>query len=342
MSLERRTHVKVVYEGVDITADVSKDLVAFRYTDNEGGQADDISLTLKNNHGLWSGAWKPTKGDSVTATIITEDDSGSKSLSCGSCEIDKLKFAGPPSLFEIGGVSIPLSNTVRRTKKSRAWEAVRLSEICTDVSNTAGVDLIFQPNPAGAEVESTDPLYNRRDQRDESDLSFIKRLCDDEGLSVKMTDQQLVIYNQDTMAYQDPSVTFTLGESNVVSYDFEEELIELYNKAIVSYSDPRTGNLNTFEYTDSSITNGQTLKIIRRTESSQEAERIAKAALSTKNRRKITCNLVCVGSVSLVSGITVYLSGFGDYDGKYYVQKCEHNVQNGYTSSLEMIYVGAS
>lgn len=339
-SLAPRTHVKVVYEGVDISKDVSKDLLSISYVDNDGGKADDISLVLKNDHGLWSGPWKPTKGDSISATIITEDDSGVKRLNCGTCQIDKLKLAGHPSTFEIGGVSVPSVTTIRRTQKSRAWENVRLSEICADIAKNGELELVFQPNPEGAPFDNRDPLYDRRDQRDESDLAFLNRLCTDEGFSLKVTDQQLVVYDQEIMSYQGPVFTFVLGTDWVLSYDFEEGLIETYKKAVVEYNDPSEGVLNKLEYEDPSIERGQTVKIVRRTESIEEAERIAKAELKKRNRKKVTCNLTVVGRTDLVSGSTVYLSGFGAFDGKYYVQKSEHRVQNGYTVSLELTFVG--
>jgi len=330
----------VQYEGIENTQDVSKDLLSISYTDNEGGKADDVSLVLKNDHGLWSGPWKPTKGDSITATIITEDDSGVKELNCGTCQIDKLKLAGPPSTFEIGGVSVPSVTTIRRTKKSRAWENVRLSEICSDVAKTGDLELVFQPNPEGVPFDNSDPLYDRRDQRDETDLAFLNRLCTDDGFSLKVTDRQLVVYDQEIMAFQAPVLTYTLGSDWVLSYSFEEELIETYKKAVVEYNDPSEGVLNKFEYEDPSIERGQTVKIVRRTESIEEAERIAKAELKKRNRKKITCSLSVIGRTDLVSGSTVYLASFGAYDGKYYVQKSEHSVQSGYTVSLELTFVG--
>lgn len=341
MSLAPRTHVQVVYEGVDITKDISKDLLSLSYTDNEGGKADDISLTLKNNHGLWSDAWLPSKGDSITTTIIKENDEGVSTLSCGSCEIDEIELSGPPSVIEIKGVSVPLSSTIRRTKKSRAWENVRLSEICTDVANTGGVELVFQPNPANADFENKDPLYERRDQRDETDLLFLKRICEDEALSLKLTDQQLVVYDQNIMQAQSPVVNFSLGEDWILNYKFNTQASEVFKTAIVQYNDPKSGSLNKFVYEDASVEKGQTLKIVRRTESVEEAERVAKAALKKINRQETTAILTVVGRVDLVSGITVNLFGFGKFSGKYYVEKSEHTVQNGYTVSLEMTFVEA-
>src|SRR5690606_25054093 len=50
-----RTWVELQYNGAMITHDIAPDLLGFTYTDNEPGKADDISITLKNDHGKWSG-----------------------------------------------------------------------------------------------------------------------------------------------------------------------------------------------------------------------------------------------------------------------------------------------
>lgn len=336
MSLAPRTHVEVIYAGVDITRDISKDLLSLNYTDNEGGTADDISLKLKNNHGLWSGAWFPQEGDALEVTIITERESGVKRLSCGRCEIDEIELSGAPSVIDIKGVSVPLDTTVRRKKKSRAWENVRLSEIATDIANTGKLELLFQPNPAGAQVEAPDPLYDRRDQRDETDLQFLQRICFDEGLSLKCTSDQLVVYDVSVMEFQDPVIVFELGKSNILSYRFTTQAHNVYKSCTVEYTDPQTGLVNKFTYTDPKITNGQEFKIVRRATSIEEAEREAKAAIQKKNRLKVTGQLAVVGSTELVSGITIEIKGFGKFDGKYYVSKSDHAVGSGYTVSMDI------
>lgn len=336
MSLAPRTHVQVIYAGVDITRDISKDLLSVTYTDNEGGTADDISLRLKNNHGLWSGAWFPQEGDAIEVTIITERDSGVKRLPCGRCEIDEIELSGAPSTVDIKGVSVPLDTTVRRKKKSRAWENVRLSEIATDIAGTAQLELLFQPNPAGADVETPDPLYDRRDQRDETDLQFLQRLCADEGLSLKCTSSQLVVYDVSTMEVQAASVIFELGKSNILSYRFTTQAHNVFKTCVVEYSDPQTGEVNKFRYSDPGITAGQEFKIVKRASSIEEAERMAKSAIKKKNRLKVTGQLVVIGSTDLASGITIEIKGFGKFDGKYYVSKSEHSVGSGYTVSMDI------
>lgn len=334
MSLAPRTHVEVIYEGVDISRDVSTDLVAMTYTDNEGGKSDDISLTLKNNHGRWSGPWLPVEGDQITVTIIKETDKGVERLRCGVCTIDELRYAGKPSTLEINAVSVPIDKTIRRQKKSRAWENVRLSEIAGDVAGTGDLELLY--------LIENDPLYERKDQRDESDLQFLQRICDDNGFNLKVTDAQLVIYDPVKREQEPPVKTFYQHSSNVLSYEFETQAHDICKTVIVEYSDPKTGELNEFTYNVPGIEQGETYKITQRTESIAEAERLAVAKANEKNRRKVKGTLTVVGETDILSGVNIQLLEFGGFDGVYYVNKAEHNVGSGYVVSLEINRGGGS
>lgn len=53
----RRTEVRLKIEGVDVTADVNKDLISFTYTDYAEDNADDIRITVEDREGKWLGSW---------------------------------------------------------------------------------------------------------------------------------------------------------------------------------------------------------------------------------------------------------------------------------------------
>lgn len=328
MSLAPRTFVEVIYSGTDITREVSDDLIVMTYTDNETGKSDDVSLTLKDNDGKWSNEWLPIEGDKLTLTIITESDAGVKRLPCGVCTIDEIKFAGKPSTLEINAASVPINTTIRRQKKSKAWENVRLSEIAADVSKNGGLDLLYL-------IES-DPEFIRRDQRDETDLQFLQRVCDDVGFKVKVTDSQLVVYDPVAQENLPPVKTYRLNQDNVLSYDFTSQAHDVYKVIIVEYSDPQTGEFNDFTYQVPDIERGGEYKVTQRCESIAEAEKLAKATAHAKNRRKVTGTLSVIGDTDLSSGLTIRLEGFGGFDGVYYITKSTHAVGSGYVTNLEM------
>lgn len=67
--LPSRTTVKVVYEVVDVSADIATYILSFEYTDKSSGESDEIQLTLEDREGKWLSSWFPSKGDTVTASI---------------------------------------------------------------------------------------------------------------------------------------------------------------------------------------------------------------------------------------------------------------------------------
>lgn len=335
MAIAPRATVKVVYEGVDISQDISSDLLSFVYNDNEGGKSDDVSLKLKNNHGKWSGAWLPQEGDTIEATIIKQTDAGTQQFYCGKCTIDDLKFSGPPSTIEINAVSVPIDNSVRRQKKSRAWENVKLSEIAADVASNAQLDLLFLPEDSAG----VDPTYERRDQREETDLAFLQRICTDEGYQLKVTDRQLVVFNPEAMQQQPEIATYTLGESAIMGWNLNQQAHDVYKTVTVEYKDAATNKLNSYTYTDPDITRGNSFKVVQRVESIGEAERLAKSTAFNKNRLKIEGSLVVFGNPNIATGATIMLNGFGKFSGKYYIKNSKQNVEGGYTTAIEVTTV---
>lgn len=322
------TGIDIFYEGVNITGDISDDLLSFTYTDNEGGKSDDISITLKNNHGKWSGAWLPIRGDKITATIVQKGRGSRKELVCGTFTVDEIESSGPPDIFAIKAISIPAESDIFRRKGSRAWEDVRLSEIAKDTASKGSLALQF--------FVVGDPLYDRRDQRNETDMAFLKRLCKEEGLQVKCTDGQLVIFSPEALGEDPPVMTIARGVDDIKGYSFKAQAADAYWKCTMSYTSPKTGKLVKYTYAQPGMDAGKTKQLSGRAASLAEAERKTKAALFEANRNEVTGSLTVVGDTRLVAGATIMVDGFNRFDGKYYIKKAGHAVSNGYVTGLEL------
>lgn len=318
----RRTVVKLLYDGTDITQDVAHDLVSFTYNDNESGEADDITVKVKNDHGLWSGDWFPGKGDTLKATII--DEAGS--LYCGTFKIDDLTYSGSPRTFDIKAVSIPLDETIRRKAQSKIWEDAKLSGIVNEIGAAAGLEVIY-------DVQS-DPTYDRLAQREESDLKFLERIAKEEGFSVKVTDEKLVVFDPKTYEEKPPITSIELGKDDVLSFNFKSQAFDLYKSCTACYYDPEKEEEieETFEAPD--VQEGMEYRIVKRVGSLGEAKRKAKAKLRELNKHEVTGEITVRGITDLVAGVTLDIKGFGRYDGKYIIEKAGHNVANGYTVAL--------
>jgi phage protein D len=330
MALARRSELEITYKGVNISADVSKDLVGFSYTDNETGKADDIEIKLQDRTGRWSREWMPTLGDKVEAKIKYISNGRVSYLNCGTFTLDEFTNESGSSGTTVAfkGASVPQNNTVRRTQKNRAWESVRLSEIASDVANTGGLRLTYST--------SVDPLFERKDQNNKSDLQFLKELCDEIALSLKVTNDQLVIFNRDDLEQKDPIGTLIFGSQDVKAWSFTTQNHDTYDESTVEYTDPKTNKKIEHTEKDLKSNSGKKIKKVQRVENKAEAERIAKANLKNKNRKKLTGSISIIGDVRYVAGSVVEIVGFGNFDGKFYIDTATHSVDGGYTTALEI------
>ncbi len=59
MAKPRRAHVKIIYDGKDITAQVSAGLLTFSFVDKASGEADEIDITVHDRDGKWIKDWYP-------------------------------------------------------------------------------------------------------------------------------------------------------------------------------------------------------------------------------------------------------------------------------------------
>lgn len=324
-----RHSIEILYNNANISRDVSADLLSFEYTDNESGKADDIKVKLKNDHLKWVNSWYPSKGATLKASIIRQENGSTTSFYCGTFQIDKLDPTFSPNEFEIGGVSVPLDKSVRREAKSKAWEKSSLSEIAGYVANNGGLQLIFD--------SESDPVYDRIDQRNESDLAFLKRVCDSEGISLKVTDEKLAVFSQKKYEDKKPIMTIVYGQSDIVgSVKFSSQAYDLYKECKVSYWDPKKKKYISKTFSDPNVKSGEVNKLNKRCDSIAEAERLAKARLRELNKGEVTGDMSLIGNFSLVSGAVVAVKGFGHYDGDYLIETARHSVGSGYVTSINI------
>lgn len=376
MSGPIQTYLRLLFTeaGTSVTQDILPDLLSFSYDDKETNEADEISLTLKDPTGKWASKWKPDGGEVVRAYVAsgTVDGKKGRELFCGKFFIDSLRTSGSPRVFEMRAVSIPLNTPIRRKMVTKAWEKKTLKGIAQEIATAAKVKLLFD--------SQDNPSYDRQDQKAESNLRFLSRLCEDAGLSIKVTDSQIVIFDQAFYEKKKPVKTLKLGVSDILSWDFESQQSETYKTCTVSWRDPKKKQkgssggynmdlekgdggddpeydmdlqkvkkkvnvaVNTYTYTDPDVEdNGQEYQVKKRAASLDEAKRIAKATLRKLNLRSVTGSLSLVGDTSLVAGVVVELKGFGSFDGRFYIESASHSVStSGYVTSISVRRVNSN
>lgn len=366
MSNPIRTKLRLLFTaaGQDVSQSVLPDLLSFTFSDKETGEADELRLTLKDETGKWAATWKPDGGEVVDAYLST----GADELHCGRFYVDSMSVSGAPRTFEMQAVSTPLNQPIRRKAITKAWESRTLRGIAEEIAAENGLQLFF-------DVEE-DPQYDRRDQKEESNLAFLQRLCEDEGFSIKVTDQKIVIFDQRSYETKEPIKTITLGVSDVLSWSFSSQQSETYRTCVVAWRDMKKKSkdsaggydfsktpekpgtvdeeleklrtpdyraqknpaVNYFSYTDPNIdSSGQEYRVRKRVTSKAEAERLAKATLRKVNLHRVTGSLTVIGDPSLLAGCVIACEGFGSFDGNFIIESSSHDVGGGgYTTSLQL------
>lgn len=265
------------------------------------------------------------KGATISATIVQKNwnsDGKDKALDCGIFEVDSVNASGPPTKVSIKATSVFHTSTIRRQKKTKAWESIHLKSIAEEIASKNGMKCMFE--------SSYNPFYKRREQVKESDIVFLQTLCKKAGISLKVTAKTIVLFDAATYEKKPSIKTLKYGSSNILSYRFSTSLTDAsYGSCKVSYTDPKTKK--TITYTHKVSDNKQVLEINEKVTSAAEAKQLAITQLREKNKNEFKADFTLVGDLDLVAGVTVDVEGYGIFDGKYIVETATHNVTGGYT-----------
>lgn len=319
------SEVIITYNGKDITRDLRPYLLSFTFTDNAKGKADDISLTLQDRSGEWLRDWLPAKGDTITASILTQK----QSLPCGSFSVDQADYSFPPHTLSIKGVSADVKRTAVTERKTYVWEQTDIRSIAAEIASQNGLSLYF--SGGGGSVE-------RAEQVEQSDLEFLRELAGDFGLSVKLSKEKLIVYDTAAQENSDSQITLDISGKHILTCRFSSKSAKTYRRARLRYHDPvKDEDYDETAEDDSEEGSERVLEIHERAETASDAKRIATQRLIEANRKEITGSLTLTGDTRFAAGITVMLSGFGMFSGKHFVNKVTHKVDgSGFTTSLEL------
>lgn len=329
----RQSLVQVKYSGVDITKEVAEDLLSFSYTDNASGDADSITLSLKDHHKKWGNNWFPEKGDVLDAIIRTinwRKEGDKQALPCGRFFIDEPEYSGRPRELSIGAISAPINSNFKDAKRSRVWKNITLKTIAQDIAKRYGLSLQF--------IGKSNPKYQSIEQTETDDSSFLSQLCEDEGLAMKVTDNKIVIFDEHEFEKRHVVDTFNESNDRVLGYSFKSSSSNTaYAGVNVKYYDSSEGRKIEYLFAIKGIDDKSKIyQLNSKVRSGDEARRLAQKTLRKLNKKEYTGRLSVVGNVSLLGGSCVDLKGFGKFDGKYYITSATHTIDGGYTTEIEI------
>ncbi|KAA0257217.1 hypothetical protein FHQ18_11675 [Deferribacter autotrophicus] len=325
MEKVRKPLFVLIYEGKDITKDISEIFDSISYTDYLSGMSDEISISLENRDGRWFKSWMPQKADRLKLYLGYES---SKLLNCGIFIIDEISYGGFPDKIDLKGSSFPYeSPNLHKTKKRRTFENTTLNSIVSGIAKENSLQPFVKIEP--------DVDIKRIDQFDETDATFLTRIAEDYGYFIKFAEEKLIFSKFKNL--EDEPASFTIKKDEIVSYMVKDTIHTLYKEAIVEYFDHKEQKLKTYTFHDPNIKWGETLKINESVDNLVQAQEKAKAALRARNMLSAKVTLELMGDTRLVAGLTVNIEGFGNYDGKYIISSSTHTLDSsGYITSVEL------
>ena len=321
----RRTEAKVIIAGKDVTKDIEQYLMSVSYTDVLEGESNTAQISLHDRERLFIADWFPKRGDSAQIILQKSDDS----VDFGLFEIDEIdnKVSSSGNTASIKLNSIANKSELRSIDKSRSWEKVKLSKIAKDLTEEAGMDLFF---------DAEDVEIERAEQKETSNLKFLHKLCKDNGLCLRVANNQVIIFDAERYEAKDAIKTLTYGDGEILSFSGKATISKIYKSARVKYRHGKQAEKIDYTFDDPAKSEGMTLEINKHVESPAEAEKLAKKELRKKNQDEIKVQLQVIGEFEYLAGQNIELADFGFYSGKYCIEKATHSVGKGYTCSLEL------
>lgn len=301
--------LKIIYEGQDITKNLTRYHLSLTLNDKLSGEADDLNLTLADKDRDFLGQWFPVRGSTIEVAI--------GSLDAGRFEVDEVQISSPPTTCSLKATSIPQLSGLRQTDMSRSWENVKLSKIARDIAEASDCELFYEAD--------FDPTITRAEQGEQSRLAFLEKICADWGLIVKVSDGKLIVYPEEQLEARE-SVAQIYWEE-LIHFDAHATLNEVYKDCQVNYKHAQHSELYSATATDSSKTEGKTLKINKKVSSQAEAEHLARHELRKKNKHEFEGTFIKLFDADMIAGNAFELSNeFGFFQGKWLIDEATHSI----------------
>lgn len=323
-----RPFVKVLYNGTDISEDISRSLIQIVYTDNMD-EADTIDIVLEDKELRWQNEWYPEKSARLQPTM---GYSGGEFLECGLFEIDELNSSGPPDIVTIRGIAAGFSQGKKRTDKSHTHEVKTLSEIVRTIAANSG--LTVKGNIANIRLD-------RSVQNAKRDMRYLRRLANQFGYTFNIRGNDLNFFKRTELENTTPVGSY--DKTDLQTFSISDKSTKIYAAAEVRFHNPNTGELIKHKEVDQQVDfTDDVLVIDEKAESVEQAQEMAKAYLNRANKLQQSGTISLSGNPYLVAGNVIELTGLGKLSGNYIIRSSSHTVDvgAGWVADLEVYKVG--
>ncbi|ASQ48417.1 hypothetical protein BCB68_05410 [Leptotrichia sp. oral taxon 498] len=227
MAFARNIRVIVIFNKVDISEEVAHSISSLNYTDNSKNAIDDLEIELENLDYRWLKEWYPDENAQLLVGIHEELENETNFLDLGTFYVDEPTFEDQKLTLKC--LALPLDQNIRDQKNSVAWERVTLKELVMQIANK---------HEMNAELYAENVFFERLDQNKETDLAFINRVVKEIGLNMKVSDDKIIIFDDEEMEKNDTIEVFNIKDYRIRSFSLKKKNKEIYDKVEVSYYDP--------------------------------------------------------------------------------------------------------
>lgn len=239
----RTARPRIILAGNDISRQLEPNMISFSYADHAEGKGDSIDFDLQDKDRAWIDENFPLKGAEIEAYITANNwrfIGDNLEQRCGTFTIDSVSFKGPPNTVSVKCNSIPTNTKIKASNTTRAWENTTVQRCAEQIAGENGMTVQWN-------CQIPDE-YKRLEQMDQSDLSFLKYLADDNALAMKITDKKVVFFDEAEYEAKEPIDTIKYGV-NVITWSFSSRLTDTCRTSTSSYQDPETGQVTTEKFT---------------------------------------------------------------------------------------------
>lgn len=227
MAFARNIRVIVIFNKVDISDEIAHSISSLNYTDNSKNAIDDLEIELENLDYRWLKEWYPDEDAQMLVGIHEELENETNFLDLGTFYVDEPTFEDQKLTLKC--LALPLDQNIRDQKNSVAWEKVTLKELVMQIANK---------HEMNAELYAENVFFERLDQNKETDLAFINRVVKEIGLNMKVSDDKIIIFDDEEMEKNDTIEVFNIKDYQIRSFSLKKKNKEIYDKVEVSYYDP--------------------------------------------------------------------------------------------------------
>lgn len=315
----------LTYQGVNITADVSTMVTEISWTRKEEHHSDEMEVTLEDRDKRWQGPWFPTRGDITTLQIGFD---GETTTAQNTFQVDELELKGPPDTFHLKCIAAGITPSIR-TPRSASYENQTLLQVASTIAASHGMTVVGAP-------QNINIQWMRITQRHETDLNFLHRLGREHNYDFSILGNRLVFISRTSLEQQ--AATLTIDRTQTKTFEFKTKTQRIYKSASVAYQNPSLKHLIATGANDSTAPTGDDLHIVTRCENPQQAQLKAASALHGANMLEVTGRLEMEGTPLLMVGVSIELTGFGQFTGTYLIRESKHKLErsSGYTTEIEV------